>query len=249
MPPAQVVARQLLFDHRPAAQALLREVLVLQDAPGQPGRLNLPLLEELLTLATPDQYHATVAAVTPAAAAALSQGCSGWGASSSSSSSSLRSLDLTVLLQQQLGVPADVVAAQLSSREAAGVRALLAQQLLHRWLSAEPHSQSKQLAHASWSPGQFPAGRSEAAAPVQAVGASIKSVHRGLGRQEASSRARGPQHAKAKRAVRRMWAWVASAGWSGVGLAWQLLCLCVGLLAIRCVVWMQRCIRKPPLVS
>mgnify|MGYP001806969887 CR=1 FL=1 len=242
MPPAQVVACQLLFDQRPAAQALLREVLVLQDAPGQPGHLNLPLLEDLLTLATPhfQPATATAAAVTPAAAALASQGGSGWGAFSSSSSSSLQVLDLTVLLQQQLGVPAAVAAAQLSSREAAGVRVLLAQQLLHRWLPAGGHSQSKQHVHALWS-----AGHSEASAPPKAVSASVQSDAGCLGGQEASCRDRDPQHAKGKGAFRHLWAWVASAGWSGVELAWQLVCLCVGLLAIRSVAWMQRCLQKP----
>jgi hypothetical protein len=253
VPPLQVIARQLLFDKRPAAQTLLREVLVLQDAPGQPGRLNLPLLQELLALATPDQYPtaapspAAAAAVTPAAASAMSQGSSGRDASSSSSS--LQSLELTVLLQQQLGVPAAVAAAQLSTQEATGVRVLLAQQLVHRWLPVEGHRQSEKHVHALRSPGKFPAGRAEASAPSKADSASVQSVSGCLGGQEASSGHVGQQHAKGKGVFCCLWAWVASAGWNGVWLAWQLVCSCVGVLAIRSVAWMQRCIRKPPPVS
>ena len=212
----QVIARQLLVDKRPAAQALLQEVLVLQDASGQPaaGHLNLQLLEELLQLATP---------TGPPSGLSLTR-------QSLRDPGQVQPFDLIDFCEQQLGLPPGVVAAQLISPEAAGIRALLAQQLVHRWMT-----QSSRL--------QRPAK------PNRAANSSPVVQRQGVQRQEHSNHV--PTSAKRswagssslhepqpRPATRGQYGWLAfalHAGVRGVKLVGQLCWLVVLIVTSRAV--------------
>lgn len=251
---SQVVARQLLFDQRPGARKLLQEVLVLQDAPqqpqGKPGRLNLQLLEELLLLAAPAARPPNVnapasqlpALSTAKAAAALVAG-SNAGArcrSSSQANNDLQSVDLLQLTQEQLGLSVSAVAAQLSSPEAAGVRALLAQQLVHRWLHTGRASSSRQRKQkvrlkAGSSPGGVqPPPTPEAGVTSATAGTTVDTQH-----ADGCNNAAAVHHKVTARKT-SWWGLLLQAGVSGVRFAGQLLWLAVALLVMRALAWVQK---------
>lgn len=229
---------------------------MLQDAPqqpqGKPGRLNLQLLEELLLLAAPDAGPPNVnapasqlpALSTAEAAAALVPGSdAGARCRSPRQANDLQSVDLLQLTQEQLGLSVSEVAAQLSSPEAAGVRALLAQQLVHRWLhtarasSSKGGRQQKQKARlkAGSSPGGVqPPPTPEAAVTTATAGTTVDTQHAG-GRHDAAA-----VHHKVTARETNWWGLLVQAGVSGVRFAGQLLWLAVALLAMRALAWVQR---------
>jgi hypothetical protein len=252
----QVVARQLLFDQRPAARKLLQEVLILQDtqSQGRPARLNLQLLEELLLLAAPDFAPPNVTAPdlqqpawsTAAAAAAPMPDSDTGDKTYSSQTSDMQSLDLLQLAEEQLGLSVSEAAAQLSSPEAAGVRALLAQRLVQRWLHRQHVSSWKdsrqQQQKATPTAGSSPGGVQQSATPAGAAAAATPAVAgRTGGTQHAGGRHNNAaEHHTAAARKTRWWDLLLQAGVSGVRFAGQLLWLAVALLFMRALAWVQQ---------
>lgn len=136
---AQVIARQLLVDQRPAAQQLLREVLLTEPAVQPPGQwttpeINLPLLQDLLQLALQpnDITQAGSGHTSMQAQAAASES-----KATTDSEGEVPNLQVNLLmLCEQLGMAPAAVAQQLSTSKAEGVRMLLAQQAVRAFLKS-----------------------------------------------------------------------------------------------------------------
>lgn len=228
----QVVARQLLYDKRPAARKLLQEVLVLQDASGQSGaqRLNLQLLEELLQLSVQHTLPTAAAGNAPQSQAG------------GPTSGSWQAVDPIAFCQEQLGLPIQLVAAQLSSPEAASVRAMLAQQLVSRLVDRrvleDVLNEYPDIPRLGVSPVVSTAGGCGTTGPVaggkRETGRTVL-VHAGGEPRVAPSKAK------------TMHGWLAvlvGAGVGGAKLVAQLVCLVLAMLMARAVVWVQQRIRQ-----
>lgn len=214
----QVIARQLLFDERPAAHKLLQEVLLVSGAPSiQPGtttpataptarRLNLQLLQELLQLAAAEHSN-----LQPAAHV------SGIRSQPTQFASLQPHYHLAELCQQKVGLSARVVAEQLSSPGGAAVRSLLAQLLVSRW--ERPQQQHQQQGVQQQQQKQQDDRQQHDVLPAAAT--------------VATSRAR-----------LGWFSWLVAAGTSGVKLVVQLCVLMVAVMAARAVRWLGRCVRK-----
>jgi len=231
----QVVARQLLYDKRPAARELLQQVLVLQGASGAPvaRRLNLQLLEELLQLSA-QQTSRTAAAGNARRSQAGAPTSSAW-----------QAVDPVAFCQEQLGLPIQLVAAQLNSSEAASVRATLAQQLVSRLLDRrvpeDVLNTNPQVPCLGMSPVASTADECGTTGPV--AGRKCETRRTAL----ASDVHAGGQSRSAPPKAKTMHGWLAvlvGAGVGGVKLAAQLGCLVLGMLLTRAVVWIQQRIRQ-----
>jgi hypothetical protein len=166
----------------------------------------------------------------------------------------LQSVDFSEIFQKQLGLPAGSVAAQLSSPKAAGVRALLAQQLVHRWLQQKPavtNSSNSSMWDFASSGSRAAAARGvqnftglAASSAPEAATATAASAGWVLGPGVGADSSGSDKFDRGRVAKLGWWVLLVQAGVSGLRLVWQLGCLTAQLLFVRAVVWVRQRLKQ-----